>query len=63
MTPDPAKPVSRAQAQTVATSFLALFSISGLGFYGLSFFFELFIGSLLPQPATPAGVSGARKAR
>jgi MFS family permease len=37
------EPVSRAHAQAVATSFLALFSISGLGFYGLSFFFDFMV--------------------
>jgi MFS family permease len=36
-------PLSRARAQVAATSFLALFSISGLGFYGLSFFFDFMV--------------------
>jgi sugar phosphate permease len=37
------EPLTRAQAQVAATSFLALFSISGLGFYGLSFFFDFMV--------------------
>jgi MFS family permease len=36
----------RASAWPVATAFAALFSISGLGFYGLSFFFDFMVRDL-----------------